>query len=107
MRNGGCRMDEAALRRELFILVGFLLTSAHGLYEEPRGYGPFRLLDGARRLTEAMAKHGMADAYVERLHTALEAACTGTAADEELRAIADGLVREYAGELKARMDKVP
>ncbi len=98
-------MDEAALQQDLFILLGFLLASAHGLYEEPRGYGPFRLLDAARRLAEAMGRHGMADAYLQRLHAALEAACTGTAGEEELRAIADGLVHEYAGELKARMDR--
>jgi hypothetical protein len=46
----------------LFDLVGYLLTSARGLLDEPAGYGPFRLLEGASRLcgllTEAASSRG-------------------------------------------------
>ncbi len=95
-------MTDAALRQELFLLLGFLLTSAHGLYTEPAGYGPFRLLDASRRLLTAMANGGMMDPYLERLRPALEEACTGAAADEELRRLADELALAYAQELRAR-----
>ncbi len=96
-------MSERELQRDLFLLLGYLLSSAHGLYDEPAGYGPFRLLDAARRLAEAMSRHGSADPWLERLHAALEEACTGAAGDEELRRIADGLVLDYARELNERL----
>ncbi len=96
-------MVEQALPQDLFLLVGFLLTSAHGLYGEPAGYGPFRLLDAARRLVALMAEHGLADPYLVRLQEALEAACTGTASDDELCQLVDQLVLQYAGELRARL----
>ncbi|MCJ7624750.1 MAG: DUF6092 family protein [Anaerolineaceae bacterium] len=47
------------LKDELTALVIFLLASAHGLYEEPASYAPFRLLDAAGRLIEVMEKHGL------------------------------------------------
>ncbi len=96
-------MSERELQHDLFLLVGFLLSSAHGLYDEPAEYGPFRLLDAARRLAETMGRHGLGDPSLERLHTALEEACTGAAGDEELRRIADGLVLDYARELNGRL----
>jgi hypothetical protein len=49
------------LRDELLVLVGFLLTSAHGLLDEPQSYGPTRLLDAAGRVLDLMEEGGMLD----------------------------------------------
>jgi hypothetical protein len=49
------------LRDELLLLVGFLLTSAHGLLDEPQSYGPARLLEAAGRLLEMMDEQGLID----------------------------------------------
>lgn len=95
-------MDEEAWRHDLFLLVGYLLTSAHGLYGEPKGYGPFRLVDAAARLLAAMRAHGMGDPYLARLEEALEAERVGHSNDEELCAVLDGLVTDHAAELKRR-----
>jgi hypothetical protein len=38
------------LKRGLFDLIGYMLTSARGLVDEPTLYGPFRLIDGVSRL---------------------------------------------------------
>jgi hypothetical protein len=38
------------LKRGLFDLIGYMITSARGLIDEPRLYGPFRLIDGVSRL---------------------------------------------------------
>lgn len=35
---------------ELFKIVGFLLSSARGLLEEPKEYGPLRLIEAASRI---------------------------------------------------------
>jgi hypothetical protein len=44
--------------RELYELLGYLLTSARGLLEEPGEYGPLRLLEGASRLCGLMVAGG-------------------------------------------------
>jgi hypothetical protein len=43
-------MNDDRLNRQLFELIGFMLTSARGLFDEPQAYGPFRLIDGVSRL---------------------------------------------------------
>ena len=49
-------MSTGTLTDGLFDLIGFMLTSARGLVDEPRLYGPFRLIDGVSRLC-AMLEH--------------------------------------------------
>ncbi len=39
----------------LFDLIGYLLTSARGLLDEPVEYGPFRLVEGVSRLCGLMS----------------------------------------------------
>jgi len=43
-------MAKNELNRSLFELLGYMLTSARGLIDEPPLYGPFRLIDGVSRL---------------------------------------------------------
>jgi hypothetical protein len=96
-------MNEESLRQDLFLLVGYLLTSAHGLFDEPKGYGPFRLVDAAGRLLTAMEAHGLADPFLVQLEEAVEAERVGHSDDEQLRAVLDDLCTEYAAELKRRI----
>ena len=98
-------MNEKTLRDDLFLLVGYLLTSAHGLYDEPKGYGPFRLLDAAGRLLATMQAHQLADPYLDELEQALEAERMGHGDDEQLRAVLDELCTQYAIELKRRLSQ--
>jgi hypothetical protein len=49
------------LTGELLLLIGFMLTSAHGLVDEPKSYGPARLLEAAGRLLDLMEEGGMLD----------------------------------------------
>ena len=97
-------MDDQTWRDELYLLVGYLLTSAHGLYDEPKGYGPFRLLDAAGRLLSIMGSHGLSDPYLEHLAERIEAERVGHSDDAALRAALDTLITEYAVELKRRID---
>lgn len=96
-------MNDESLRHELSLLVGFLLTSAHGLFEEPPSYGPFRLMDAAGRLLEVMESHGLADPLHARLTEAIEAERFGNSSDEQLRAVLDGLCLQYAAELERQL----
>ena len=95
-------MSDESIQHELFLLVGYLLTSAHGLYDEPAGYGPFRLMDAAGRLLEIMAAHGLADPYLNRLQAAIRAERFGNKSDQELRDVLNELCLQYAAELSTR-----
>lgn len=95
-------MNDGTLRRDLFLLLGYLLTSARGLFDEPKGYGPFRLVDTAGRLLEIMDAHGLGDAFLGELHEDVAAERFGNSDDDELLAALDALCTRYATELKAR-----
>jgi len=96
-------MNEETLRQDLFLLVGYLLTSAHGLYDEPKGYGPFRLVDAAGRLLATMQAHQLADPVLRQLEQTIDAERVGHSDDEQLRSVLDSLCTEYAVELKRRV----
>jgi hypothetical protein len=93
-------MSDQSLQRDLLRLVGYLLTSAHGLYDEPPGYGPFRLMDAAGRLMATMQRHGMADPFLSHLETTIGAERFGSSDDEALRATLDDLCIQFAEALK-------
>jgi hypothetical protein len=95
-------MDRDRLQHDLFLLVGYLLTSAHGLHREPAGYGPFRLVDTAGRVLALMEAHELEDPYLARLKAAVDAERFGPGNDEELHAALDEMCRQYAAELATR-----
>jgi hypothetical protein len=95
-------MNDGSIQYEMFLLMGYLLTSAHGLYDEPAGYGPFRLMDAAGRLLEIMDAHGLADPYLTRLQAAIRAERFGNKSDQELRDVLNELCLQYAAELRTR-----
>jgi len=96
-------MNEKTLRQDLFLLVSYLLTSAHGLYEEPAEYGPFRLMDAAGRLLALMEAHDLADPFIIQLERAIAAERFGHSTDQELRAVLNDLCLQCAAELKQRL----
>ncbi|MFQ5855878.1 MAG: DUF6092 family protein [Anaerolineae bacterium] len=96
-------MNEEKLRQDLFHLIGYLLTSAHGLYDEPKGYGPLRLLDSAGRLLAIMEAEGLSDPFLTEFRQAIDAERFGTSGDETLRAFIDQMCLQYAAELKERV----
>ena len=58
-------MGKEKLYNRLFELVGYMLTSARGLIDEPQLYGPFRLIDGVSRLCGFLdEKAGYGDFFV-------------------------------------------
>jgi hypothetical protein len=62
------------LDRGLYELLGYLLTSARGLLEEPGEYGPLRLVEGASRLAGLLAGSGSAyGPVVQELQAGIDA----------------------------------
>ncbi len=92
------------LKDDLFLLVGYLLSSAHGLYGEPASYGPFRLLDAAGRLLELMDAHGLSDPFLEELEAELARERFGSMSERPTRDILNELVMRYTVELKAHTE---
>jgi hypothetical protein len=91
-----------ALKHDLFLLVGFLLSSSHGLYDEPPSYGPFRLLDAAARMLEVMQAHDLSDAFLQELKSALDQERFGAMGGPSPRDLLNDLLLRYALELKER-----
>ena len=59
--------ENDGLRPQIIDLLGFLLTSAHGLFDEPKSYGPLRLVDAAGRLLEISADAGINDEFLNSI----------------------------------------
>lgn len=92
--------NEKALQQDLLLIIGYLLTSAHGLYEEPPGYGPFRLVDVTKRLLAVMETHELNNDFLSHLNQTFESKQIGHLKDQELRELLNDLCLEYAAELK-------
>ena len=90
------------MRDDLLLLLGYLLTSARGLANEPKGYGPLRLLDAAGRLLEIMEEHGMGDDFTKRALEQIDEERFGPSYDEKGLELADQLSQEFAEYLKAK-----
>lgn len=96
-------MKDDPLYNDLFLLLGFLLTSAHGLFNEPPSYGPFRLTDAASRLVAILQSHGMDDPFLTQLAQDLEAERFGSSDDQRLQQTLNELCLRYAAELNQRV----
>jgi hypothetical protein len=100
-------MNTDELREDLVNLVGYLLTSAHGLYDEPAGYGPFRMLDAVGRLLIIMEAAKLADPFLMQLRQDIDENRFGSGDDQALRSFLDQACLQYAVGLKGRMDASP
>jgi hypothetical protein len=94
-------MSTEGLREDLINLVGYLLTGAHGLYDEPAGYGPFRLLDAAGRLLALMETAELTDPFLIQLRKDIDEQRFGPSDDQALRAFLDRACLDFAAGLKA------
>ena len=95
------RLSEGA-DRGLYELLGYLLTSARGLLEEPGEYGPLRLVEGASRLCALMAENGSAyGAAVSKLKAGIDAGKFSVMSDPAaFQKNLDQAVRDYTRRLE-------
>ncbi|MCX6095655.1 MAG: DUF6092 family protein [Candidatus Bipolaricaulota bacterium] len=79
--------------QELFDLVGYMVTSARNLLDEPPLYGPFRLLDSASRLIAILEETSAASPRLLALRGRIEAGKYSVMGEETaFRAFLDDLV---------------
>lgn len=79
-------MNAEKLREDLVYLVGYLLTSAYGLYDEPAHYGPLRLVDAAGRLLDTLEAAGWSEPVLTELRQSIDAHRFGRSDQEALHA---------------------
>jgi hypothetical protein len=82
-------------KNELLVLVGFLLTSAHGLVDEPKSYGPTRLLDAAGRVLAMMDEQGMLDDSLREIRAEINRELSASMDQERLLAKLDELALRW------------
>lgn len=96
-------MDANSLKNELFYLIAYMLTSARGLYDEPAGYGVFRLLDATGRLLEIIEKNDLADEYLSMLKQQVDEEREGSVDEALQRQRLDQIVLEMESEMEKRL----
>lgn len=92
-----CGLDDG-----LFDLIGYLLTSARGLFDEPVEYGPFRLVEAVSRLCGLMDEGGSRQReFLSRMRLTLDEGKLSLMTDPQAFArLLDQAVIEYTRRLK-------
>jgi len=89
-------------RDEFFALLAFLVTSARNCVEEPKLYGPFRLIDGASRLIEILEGAGIADEFLVEMRGKIDGGKYSVMGDKgEFIKFLDDLTLDFADKLKS------
>ncbi|MEM0475089.1 MAG: DUF6092 family protein [Zestosphaera sp.] len=60
------------VKDEHFKLLAFLITSARGCVDEPRLYGPLRLIDAASKLINIMRLEGKTTKELDKIQEIIE-----------------------------------
>ncbi len=92
--------EKELLRGKIIDLLGFLLTSAHGLFDEPKSYGPLRLVDAAGRLLEISADAGLNDDFLNSIRNTIDVIRYESPLVD--RDILDEIIAMYARSLRLR-----
>ena len=65
-------IEEEKLRYDLLKLFCYIITSARGCIEEPKLYGPFRLIDSVERIITLLDNQGLADDFLKKERAKIE-----------------------------------
>ncbi len=102
MKSSAGTTDKGQLRSsDFFALLAFMVTSARNCVEEPKLYGPFRLVDGASRLIEILEQADMADRFFIEIRKKIEDNKYSVMSDkDEFIKFLDNLILDFADKLK-------
>ncbi|MDH5695374.1 MAG: DUF6092 family protein [Dehalococcoidia bacterium] len=65
-------IEEEKFRYDLLKLFCYIITSARGCLDEPKLYGPFRLVDSVERLITLLDSEGLADDFLKKERAKIE-----------------------------------
>ena len=93
-------MDKEDFKNNFSELLSFLIVSARNCVEEPKLYGPFRLIDGASKLIEILEGEGLADEFLLKLRKKIEdKKFSVMGSKDEFTQFLDDLTLDFADEL--------
>ncbi|MCK4368134.1 MAG: hypothetical protein KAV68_00460 [Dehalococcoidales bacterium] len=94
-------IEEEKLRYDLLKLFCYIITSARGCIEEPKLYGPFRLIDSVERIITLLDNEGLADDFLKKERVKIEENKYLVMQDEEgFIKFLDELVIDFTKKLK-------
>ena len=97
---GEDEMDKEDFKNNFSELLSFLIVSARNCVEEPKLYGPFRLIDGASKLIEILEGEGLADEFLLKLRKKIEdKKFSVMGSKDEFTQFLDDLTLDFADEL--------
>ena len=94
-------LESDDLRRTLLELLTYLATSARGVVDEPRLYGPLRLMEAASRIIHLMDRLGLSDDDLNTLASQILAgAMILSTNDEWCKTFTDSASTTFASKLR-------
>ena len=72
-----------SINKEITSLVSYLIVSARQLYEEPKRYGPFRLIEACSRLIALLDRMGESNRLLEDIRSRIESEKVTMVTDEK------------------------
>ncbi len=101
MKSSSGIIDKGELKSDFFNLLAFLVTSARNCVEEPKLYGPFRLIDGASRLIGILEGAGIADEFFIGIRKKIDGGKYSVMSDKDkFIKFLDDLTLDFADKLK-------
>lgn len=95
------KIEEKKLRYELLKLYCYMITSARGCIDEPKAYGPLRLLDSVERIITLLDNQGLADDFLREKRAEIATSKFLAGQDiEKFIEFMDKLVIDFARKLK-------
>jgi len=97
-------MDTQKLQDDLFLLIAYLISSAHGLYDEPTEYGIYRLLDATGRLLDIMKSNNLLDdATLQELKNQISDEIADSMDSQRQRERLEGMLALISEEMSRRL----
>ncbi|GAH66921.1 unnamed protein product [marine sediment metagenome] len=97
------KIEEEKLGYDLLKLFCYIITSARGCVEEPKPYGPFRLIDSAGRIIALLDNEGLANDFLRKERAKIEDNKYLVMQDrEKFMEFLDELVMDFTTELKEK-----
>ena len=95
-------MISKALNQDFIEIIGYMITSARGLIDEPKSYGPFRLIEGVSRLCEILMKEdGIDREFLQHLKEKIDESKFSVMGDmDTFVAMLDDITLYYTKKLK-------
>ncbi|MFK4070158.1 DUF6092 family protein [Streptomyces sp. NPDC029674] len=87
---------QPSVREELVLLAANLLSSARGLLDEPKDYGPMRCLGAASRVLELLEQEEASEPRLVAVRTRIDDVLTGPQNHDHTADFLDGLCEQVA-----------